>query len=306
MPSFQATFTRFLVRNLLKPYLMSGPLTTQRSRFASLAGPRRRYGEKIERVQIGDLRAEWVVPPNADPRRVLYYLHGGGFVACSPKTHRSLAARIAREAGMRALLVDYRLAPEHPFPSPVEDTVAGYRWLLANGTQPDQIVIAGDSAGGSLTLATLLSVRDSGGPLPAAAVCLSPATDATLSGASFTARVADEAMLSVDFCRQAVSSYVGALDPCTPLASPLHADLHGLPPLLIHVGTHELLLDDSIRFAEKASKAGVEVTLRVWDGMWHVFHGFDVPEARAAVDEIGVFMRAHLSVSGRATARKPD
>ena len=164
-------------------------------------------------------------------------------------------------------------------------------------------MIAGDSAGGSLTLATLLSVRDSGGPLPAAAVCLSPATDATLSGASFTARAADEAMLSLAFCQQAVRSYVGEYDPCTPLASPLHADLRGLPPLLIHVGTHELLLDDSIRLADKARKAGVEVTLRVWDGMWHVFHGFEVPEARAAVREIGLFMREHLGVARERDAR---
>jgi acetyl esterase/lipase len=282
---------------------MSGPLATQRIRFASLAGPSRRYGARIEPVQIGELHAEWVVPPNADPNRVLYYLHGGGFVACSPATHRSLAARIAREAGMRALLVDYRLAPEYPFPSPVEDTVAGYHWLLASGIRPEDIVIAGDSAGGSLTLATLLSVRDSGGPLPAAAVCLSPATDATLSGASFIARAADEAMLSVAFCQQAVRSYVGDLDPCTPLASPLHADLRGLPPLLIHVGTHELLLDDSIRLADKATKAGVEVTLRVWDGMWHVFHGFDVPEARAAVREIGLFMQTHLGVARERSER---
>jgi acetyl esterase/lipase len=301
MPSFQATLTRFLVRNVLKPYLMSGTLATQRARFASLARPQRMFGARREPIEINGLHAEWVVPPNADPRRVLYYLHGGGFIACSPATHRSLAARIAAAAGVRALLIDYRLAPEHPFPCAVDDCVAGYRFLLDGGTRPDEIVIAGDSAGGALTLATLLSVRDAGGPLPAAAVCLSALTDATLSGESFTAREADEAMLSVAFCRLAAHSYLGDRDPRHPLASPLHADLRGLPPLLIHVGTHELLLDDSVRFAHKASSAGVEVTLRVWDGMWHVFHSFEVPEARAAIHEIGAFMREHLGSRGSPT-----
>jgi acetyl esterase/lipase len=294
MPSFQAKLTRFLMRNLLKPYLMSGPLATHRARFASLARAQRMYGARLESVEIDGLRAEWVVPPDADPRRVLYYLHGGGFVACSPATHRTLVARIARAAGVRALIIDYRLAPEHPFPCAVEDSLAGYRFLLDGGTRPEQIVIAGDSAGGALTLATLLSLRDAGGPLPAAAVCLSALTDATLSGESFTSREADEAMLSQDFCRLAARSYLGDRDPRHPLASPLHADLRGLPPLLIHVGTHELLLDDSLRLAQKASAAGVEVTLRVWDGMWHVFHSFEVPEARAAVHEIAAFMRGHM------------
>jgi acetyl esterase/lipase len=297
MPSLQAVITRFVVRNLLKPYLMSGPLATQRRRFASLAGPRRAAGARVEPVQIGELHGEWVEPRDADPARVLYYLHGGGFVACSPATHRRLAARIAREAGMRALLVDYRLAPEHPFPAAVQDAVAGYRWLIQNGVRPEHVVIAGDSAGGSLVLTTLLSLRDARDPLPAAGVCLSAVTDLTLSGASFTTRERDEALLSVAFCRSALGAYAGGCDPRTPLVSPLHAELHGLPPLLIHVGTHELLLDDSIRFAAKAEKAGVEVTLRVWDGMWHVFHAFEVPEARAAVRDIGVFMRSQLGVA---------
>lgn len=294
MISARALLTRFFVRTVLKPYLMSGPLEQQRRRFASLVAPKRTLGARVERTTVGHMAAEWIVPPNADPERVLYYLHGGGFVACSPATHRGIAARIAREGGTRALLVDYRLSPEFPFPTPVEDAVAGYRWLLDNGTRPEQIVIAGDSAGGSLTLATLLSVRDSGGPLPAAGVCLSPATDATLSGASFTACEKDEAMLTAAFCRQAVRCYVGDADPRTPLASPLHAELHGLPPLLVHVGTNELLLDDAVRFADKAERAGVDVTLRVWDGMWHVFHGFECPESRAALREIGAFVRAQL------------
>lgn len=276
---------------------MGGPLERQRRRFARLAHPRRMVGARIESVHAAGLPAEWLVPKDASGERVLYYLHGGGFVACSPATHRRMVARFAAAAGLRAFLIDYRLSPEHPYPAAIEDAVAGYRFLLAQGFRAEQIVIAGDSAGGALALCALLRLRDAGEPLPAAAVCLSPSTDATLTSQSFTERAKDEAFLSQAFCRQAVRLYVGDNDPRSPDLSPLFAELHGLPPMLIHVGTHELLLDDAVQFARKAELAGVEVKLRVWEGLWHVFHGFDVPEAHEAAQEIGAFVRARLDAA---------
>jgi acetyl esterase/lipase len=250
---------------------------------------------RLESVSLGAVAGEWVTPAKARYDRVIYYLHGGGFIVCSPATHRMIAGNLAQAGDARALLIDYRLAPEHPFPASLQDSLAGYRWLLASGIRPEHVIVAGDSAGGALTLGLLLALRGKGEPLPAAAVCLSPATDAAQSGASFTARVRDEAFLTQDFCRQALAMYLGEQDRRTPLASPLYADLHGLPPILIHVGTHELLLDDSTRFADKARAAGVDVTLKIWDGMWHVFQGFGgVPEAAQSMAEIGAFMKAHF------------
>jgi epsilon-lactone hydrolase len=292
MPSVQALVTRFLMQRVLKPWLMSDDVMVTRKRFAQLASPPRMVPAVIEPIDAGGVPAEWLTPRGADPQRVLYYLHGGGFVACSLATHRRLAARIARDAGMRALIVDYRLAPEHPFPAGLDDALIGYRYLLASGIRPEQIVVAGDSAGGTLTLGLLLTLRDRGEPLPAAGICISPATDMTQSGESFQLRHREEAMLSQAFCRKIVPLYLSGMSAPNPLASPLHAELKGLPPLLIHVGTHELLFHDATRFAEAAQAAGVDATIKIWDGMWHVFHAMDVPESRAAVRELAEFARA--------------
>jgi acetyl esterase/lipase len=235
-----------------------------------------------------------MIPPGAS-ERVLLYLHGGGFVMCSPWTHGPTAVAIARAAGVRALLPDYRLAPEHPFPAALDDCLAVYRWLLAEGVAPEKIVIGGDSAGGNLALATLLSLRDAGLPMPAGAICLSPATDMTASGESFRTHAGDEVLLTVPFCRAVGPMYCGQTPPTAPLVSPLFGDLRGLPPLLVHVGTRELLLDDSVRLAERARAAGVDVTLKIWEGLWHAFQLFAVfPEARQAIAELGAFVRTRL------------
>ena len=302
MASFAAVVVRRFSRHMLRPWLMAGGLDQQRRRFARLAAPRRAVRARIEPARHGDLELEWLIPDQVDPQRVRYYLHGGAFVACSVATHRESVARMARAARARALMPEYRLAPEHPFPAALEDCVAGYRFLLQSGIRPEHIVIAGDSAGGALTLGTLLSLRDAGDPLPGAAVLLSPATDATLSGQSFSICAEREAMLAEDFCRTAVRLYLGTHDPRAPLASPLFADLRGLPALSIHVGTEELLLDDSLRLADRARAAGVETSLRVWDGMWHVFHMFPIPEAAECVREIGAFARAHFDTARREAA----
>jgi epsilon-lactone hydrolase len=252
---------------------------------------------KVERVAAPAAPAEWLTPPTAEGRRVVLYLHGGGYVIGSPRSHRHLAAAIATAAGARALLLDYRLAPEHPFPAAVDDAVAAYRWLLDAGTTPGGIVIAGDSAGGGLTMATLLALRDARVPLPGAGVCISPWVDLTCSGATYATRAAADPIVRRAGVAEMAGAYLGARDARTPLASPLFADLRGLPPLLIHVGDAEVLLDDSVQLAARARAASVDTTIEVWDRMIHVWHWFlpMLDEAQAAVDAIGAFARARTT-----------
>jgi acetyl esterase/lipase len=215
-----------------------------------------------------------------------------GYVIGSINTHRDLASRLSLAAAARVLLIDYRLAPEHPFPAAVDDATAAYRWLLSSGADPSHMVIAGDSAGGGLTVATLVALRDAGTPLPAAGVCLSPWVDLECSGESMTTKAAADPMVRRDGLMKMAEWYLAGQPPRTPLAAPLYADLSGLPPLLIQVGTAEVLLDDSTRLAERARKAGVTVTLEPWEDMIHVWQAFAalLPEGRQAIDRIGEFI----------------
>ena len=247
-------------------------------------------------VDAGGVSAQWISAPGARDDRVLLYLHGGGYVIGSVHSHRDLIARLSAASGCRVLGLDYRLAPEHPFPAPVEDATAAYRWLLDQGVAPAQIAIAGDSAGGGLTAATLLSLRDAGTPLPAAAVMLSPWVDLEGEGASMKTRADVDPMVKRELVLGMAETYLAGGDPRQPLAAPLHAALEGLPPLLIHVGDHETLLDDSVRFAEKARVAGVDVTLEVWGEMVHVWHLFadELPQAQRAIERVGEFLRRRL------------
>lgn len=248
----------------------------------------------VQPVMAGDVQGEWLVPPDASPRCVILYLHGGAWTLGWTNIHRRMVAHLCRAAASRALAVDYRLAPEHPFPAALEDCLSAYRWLLKNGTLPRDIVIGGDSAGGNLTLATLMSLRDAGDPLPAAAVCISPATDLEGTGESF--RTKKDPVQTPEFVLAMVRHYAGGQDLRSPLLSPLHGDLRGLPPLLIHAGGDEMLLSDATRLADDARAAGVDVSLVVWPRMWHVWHllGPSLPEARQAIDAIGAFIRGHL------------
>ncbi len=244
-------------------------------------------------VDAGGVPAEWVAAPGADPRRTMLYLHGGGYVICSINTHRELASRLARAAAARVLLIGYRLAPEHPHPAAVEDAVTAYRWLLGRGASPARTVIAGDSAGGGLTVATLVALRDAGVALPAAGVCISPWVDMEGLGESMTTKADVDPMVQREQLVEMGKLYLGGKPPRTPLASPLYADLTGLPPLLIQVGTAETLLDDSTRLAGCALEAGVDVMLEPWEDMIHVWHIFAtmLPEAREAIERVGAFVR---------------
>jgi acetyl esterase/lipase len=250
-------------------------------------------GTKIEEIEIAGLPAEWITPPDYDDRIILY-LHGGAYTVGSCASHRGLVGHIAQAGRARLLLPEYRLAPEHPFPAALDDAVKVYRALLDEGMTPESLVLAGDSAGGGLTLSTLVALRDQGDPLPAAAVLISPWTDLAASGESIQSRAAKDPWLRADRVAQTAAHYHAHVDPRDPRVSPLYADLHGLPPLLIQVGDHEILLCDSTRLAERAEDAGVDVTLEVWEGMWHVWHimvGW-MPESQIAIDRIGRFVRA--------------
>jgi acetyl esterase/lipase len=287
--------------------LMEKPATTvteMRANFANgMAAFQAAADVTSTPVEAGGVRAEWIVAPGAVQDRVVLYLHGGGYVVCSVDTHRDLMARISRAAEARVLGVDYRLAPEHPFPAAVQDATAAYRWLVASGVQPAHIAIAGDSAGGGLTVATLVALRDAGDPLPAAAVCLSPWVDLEGIGDSMTTKAAADPFVRNDMIQFLAQQYLGNHPPRTPLAAPLYAELRGLPPLLIQVGTAETLLDDSTRLAERAKAAGVQVTLETWDDMIHIWQIFApiLPEGQQAIVRLGAFIREHTQLTRSAT-----
>lgn len=242
------------------------------------------------------MRCEWLSPTGAPTDAVLLYLHGGGGVLGLYNDSRWRIGHISHACNLRALLPDYRLAPEDPFPAGLNDCVAAYRWLLSNGLKPNRIVIAGDSEGGHLALSTLLVLRDGHEPLPAAAICISPNTDPTCSGRTMSTNARRDATLSPTFARTMMQLYAGTHNLGDPHISPLLADLHGLPPLLIQVGADEILLDDSRRFGERAQEAGVDLTLEVWPHMWHVWHSCvpGLAEANQAIEGIAEFVRRHL------------
>ena len=251
---------------------------------------------KVERVDAPERPAEWLLPPGVRADAAVLYLHGGGYVIGSPRSHRHLAAAIARAAGSPALLLDYRLAPEHPFPAALEDAVAAYEWLLARGIAPERIIVGGDSAGGGLTVATLLALRDRGLPRPAGGVCISPWVDLTCSGGSYATKAAADPIVLRQSVTMMAQAYAGGGDYKAPLVSPLFADLRRLPPLLIQVGSDEVLLDDALGLGERARAAGVEVRVEEWPAMVHVWHWFlgMLDEAERAVGVIGEFVRARL------------
>lgn len=300
MPSFRSYFfekgIKLSVKRALKKGLSDRAMDEKRQMLDTAA---RKLGKlpkncKVDKLEIEGIYAEWLSSENIVDDKVILYLHGGGYAFCSANTHRPLAARIGKAAGVKVLFPEYRLAPEHPFPAAIEDAVTVYRWLLRQGYDSSKIILAGDSAGGGLSLAATLVLRDQNEPLPGAIVCLSPWVDLTSSGESYRKNKEIDPYLSVQGVRDAALMYAGnenSLD--HPLVSPVFADLTGFPPLFIQAGNHEILQSDAEMLANQAWQAGVEVTFKVWDGMWHVWQisGDILPEAKKAISEIGDYIK---------------
>jgi monoterpene epsilon-lactone hydrolase len=250
----------------------------------------------VTAVDAAGVQAEWIEWKGKDSARYILYLHGGGYVICSPRTHRDLVWRIARSSCARALLIDYRLAPEHPHPAAVEDALTAYRWLLESGVDPSRIAVMGDSAGGGLALVLIQQARRLHLPPPACAVCLSPWADLTCSGNSLRINSGKDPVIPSQAVPVFARLYLPEGDLAVPTASPLFGDFTDFPPVLIHAGTDEVLLDDARRVAEKISQAGAFVDLKIWPDMIHVFQAlaFMLPEARNAIKEIGFFVKSRI------------
>ncbi len=255
-----------------------------------------------EKINIDEIHSEWLVPAGASHEKVILYLHGGGYVTGCIEDHRMLCGLLATATGVKVLIPEYRLAPENPFPAALDDALKIYQWLLAQGTSSANIIIAGDSAGGGLSVATVLALKDKNVSLPAAVLCLSPWVDLTLKNQSHITKVKAEALLRTDVLREWALCYTDESNLTNPLVSPIFADFHGFPPLLIQVGSEEILFGDSVLLAEKAKADGADVTLKIWDGMWHVWQALGglLPENKKTFEEIGQFVRNQFGSDARA------
>lgn len=252
---------------------------------------------EVSPCQAGGVAAWLLTPPDADATRIGLWLHGGGYVFGSQRSHGALVAEAARAAGIPFLHPQYRRAPEHPYPAPLEDALSVYTELLAEGRAPETVLVAGDSAGGGLVLAMLLAARDRGLPMPGAAACVSPWTDLAGTGETFTSKESIDPLITRSVVDDVQKAYLAGIDPETPYASPHYGDPHGFPPVLIQVGEREMLHSDAERFAAKLAAAGVPVQLEVWPGMVHVWHMHHtrLAKARQALERLGAFLRAPAS-----------
>lgn len=261
---------------------------------------RARLAEGVTRqaVMADGVPCEWLIPENSPPDQALLYLHGGGFVYGLTPPHLEMVAYLAKTMGMRALMVDYRLGPQNPYPAPLDDCVTAYRWLLKHDIAGQNMVIAGDSAGGNLTITTMMKLRDSAQPLPAAAACLSPVAD--LSDRGIPVEEVRDPLLHPKAMRLFSESYVAHNDPHQPLISPAYGDWHTLPPLLVHAGEDEILREDAVHIEELAKAAGVDVRLEIYPRMWHVWQIFlTLPQAAQSLDDIAQFLKSHLMSNGQ-------
>jgi monoterpene epsilon-lactone hydrolase len=295
MASVQSHLIKFIFRRM---NLFGGEdidVARLRNRTDRMAGRLPAHREvSVSQVDVEGVPSEWLIPEDTPDDRALLYLHGGAWFLGSTNLYRSFVSNLAYWCHTKALVINYRLAPEHPFPAGLEDCITAFNSLVSSGIPPDKIVVAGDSAGGNLSLALLVALRDRGYPLPGAAVAISPATDLTGSGESHQNCADVDPVLGGQQGNNIIQWYAGEHKLDHPWISPLFADLHGLPPILLHVGEHEILLDDSTRFAERARNCGVDATLVVWPEMFHVFQIFSfIPEAKKANRQISEFIRTH-------------
>ncbi|MFZ0016314.1 MAG: alpha/beta hydrolase [Acetobacteraceae bacterium] len=283
------------IRGALKATPRPAGLVERRARLDALGA---RYtlpaDVRTEQVDANGVFAEWTITRSADADRVIMFLHGGAYISGSIASHRHVMAELGRQAEARTLALGYRLAPEHAFPAALDDALAGYRFLLSSGYDAARITLAGESAGGGLAIATLLSLRDAGVTLPGSVWCSSPWVDLEMTGATMTSKAAVDPLIQKPYLIETAAAYLRGTDPRSPLVSPIHADLHGLPRMLIQVGSAETLLSDSIRLAAVAGEADVDVTLQVWPGMIHAWHLFypQLAEGRRALAAVGAFIRA--------------
>ncbi|VFM96920.1 MAG: Acetyl esterase/lipase [Candidatus Kentron sp. G] len=305
MVSFRARLLNLMLRSIFKPraqqLFRTNPPITEELRHqlmeTVLVVPKTPSDVSIETLSGGEINGEWVSTTNSLPNRAILFFHGGGYVMGASERHRDFNWRLAKVSRAKVFSVDYRLAPEHPFPAALQDALAAWQWLLEQGFNPENIIISGDSAGGGLSLATMLSLRDAGSPLPAAAALFSPWTDLSISGesADFNSRY-DPFTIPRIISLMAAAYTSNDTDLRHPLVSPLFGDLTGMPPLCLHVGSTEVLLSDSTRLAEKAEAANVNVMLKVWHAMPHIFHlcACCLPEGRKVIEEVGAFANAHF------------
>lgn len=298
MPSNQAKIAKWILK-LLRYSEVRGTIEQQRLRQENAT---RRFkiprDIEVKPININGLSAMWFSVPEPE-NGVVLYLHGGAYALGSINSHREFLGRFACATRLEVLAINYRLAPEHPFPAALEDALCAYRWHLSQGRDSSSIVIAGDSAGGGLALGTMLALRDAGDPLPACGVCISPWVDLTLSSQSIQSKATVDPILNPDSLDGYARYYAGEYARDHDLISPLFADLAGLSPLLIHVGTEEILLDETLRIYENAKGAGVEVQLKTWEGLFHVFQIVPfLPETKASLDQIAKFIASHIEPCG--------
>lgn len=296
MASFRAHLLNFVLRRTVKAQLLRSQSAATIRKLFNASQPATPRDCRASNQTLGGVPGEWMQSAATQPIGTMLYLHGGAYVGCSPITHRPITSGFAR-LGWKVFAPDYRLAPEHKFPAQLHDAVAVYRALLESGVDPKQLVVAGDSAGGNLTLALCLSLRDAALPLPAAVALFSPVTDFAWTGDSIRANNESCAMFAQQTLSAAVEHFLGSHNPRDPLASPYYADLHGLPPMLLHASNHELLRDDSVRVAARANQAGVEAKLGLWDNVphiWLMWHRW-LPEGRESLREAHAFLAKHLA-----------
>jgi len=244
---------------------------------------------EFKTIKINDIHAEWQIPPDAKKDKVLLYFHGGGHVLGSPNYLKLVTVNISKATSLPILSVDYSLAPEHPYPKPIEDCIGSYKHLLNEGYQPKDIIIAGESAGGYYTLSTLVYLKNRNIPLPAAAICLAPSIDLASTSKSYQYNKNTDYLADLGLYWW-IECYLDSADPFNPEVSPMYADLSGLPPILLQVSKSEMLYEDSTRFFKKAKDAGVDIILQEWEDMLHVFHHYDFPETKEAIEKIGKFI----------------